>query len=59
LDTDPNPFRDSPDEDRSGSSMEAPDDDAQDVNSDAASDTTTGSSPMSEGEDEVEEDDDK
>ena len=57
MDTDPNPFRDSPDEDRSGSSTEAPADDAQEVTSDASSDTTTGSSPMSEGEDEVEDDD--
>jgi hypothetical protein len=57
LDTDPNPFRDSPDEDRSGSSTEAPADDAQDITSDAASNNSEGSSPMSEGEDEVEDDD--
>lgn len=52
MDTDPNPFRDSPDEDRSSSSTEAPSDDTQDVNSDAASDSASeGPSPMSEDED--------
>jgi len=50
MDTDPNPFRDSPDEDRSSSSTEAPSDDTQDVNADAAGDASDEPSPMSEDE---------
>jgi hypothetical protein len=48
MDTDPNPFRNSPDSDRSASSTEAVDD-TEDVNVSTTIDTTTSdASPMSE-----------
>ena len=55
MDTDPNPFRDSPDSDRSASSTEAPDDDARDFaveSEEPAATSTTTPSPMSEGSEE-------
>ena len=51
MDTDPNPFRESPDSDRSSASTEAPDSRARDfVEADEQSGGTSGSSPMSEEE---------
>ena len=52
MDTDPNPFRESPDSDRSSSSTEAPDDSTRDfAEVDEEMRGASGSSPMSEGED--------
>lgn len=51
MDTDPNPFRNSPDSDRSSSSTEAVDD-TEDVNVSTTETTTSGPSPMSEDDDE-------
>ncbi len=51
MDTDPNPFRDSPDIDRSSSPSEAPDNSTRDFTLDNDVSTTGGSSPMSDDED--------
>jgi len=48
MDTDPNPFRDSPDAERSASSTEAPDDQDRDVNAAESATSGTNPSPMSE-----------
>jgi hypothetical protein len=53
MNTDPNPFRESPDSDRSSSSTEAPDDSTRDfaeADEEMQGSDTGGSSPMSEGE---------
>jgi hypothetical protein len=53
MNTDPNPFRESPDSDRSSSSTEAPDDSTRDfaeVDEEMQGSGASGSSPMSEGE---------
>ena len=50
MDTDPNPFRESPDSDRSASATEAPSD-TQDV-AEVSEEPTGGSSAMSEDEEE-------
>ena len=47
MDTDPNPFRDSPDSDRSASPTEAPDDDTRDFTTKEEATSTGDSSPMS------------
>ncbi len=51
MDTDPNPFRESPDSDRSSSSTEAIDDTTRDFAEISEEDTSSGSSPMSEDDD--------
>jgi hypothetical protein len=48
MDTDPNPFRDAPDSDRSASPTEAPDDETRDFTADDETNSAGGSSRMSE-----------
>jgi hypothetical protein len=48
MDTDPNPFRDTPDSDRSASPTEAPDDETRDFTADDDTTSSGGSTPMSE-----------
>ncbi|HKP53764.1 MAG TPA: hypothetical protein VJ183_14075 [Chloroflexia bacterium] len=48
MDTDPNPFRDSPDSDRSASPTEAPDNDTRDFTADEDTASAGKSSPMSD-----------
>ncbi len=56
MDTDPNPFRDSPDSDRSASPTEAPDDSARDFTADEESGSTGDPSPMSDDNDDSDDD---